>query len=49
MRRKKKLEKLINKCGNEEMAKLLYESKLNSDNIIIFNGFHLMNLKILNT
>ena len=31
--KEKKVEKLITKCGNEEMAKLLYESKLNSDNI----------------
>src|SRR5206468_1335959 len=29
--KEKKVEKLITKCGNEEMAKLLYESKLNSD------------------
>ena len=28
-----KIEKLITKCGNEEMAKLLYESKLNSNYI----------------
>jgi len=26
---KKKLKKLINECGNEEMARLLYECKLN--------------------
>ena len=31
--KEKKVEKLITKCGNEEMAKLLYESKLNSDYI----------------
>ena len=31
--KEKKVEKLITKCGNEEMAKLLYKSKLNSDEI----------------
>ena len=29
--KEKKIKKLIDKCGNEEMAGLLYESKLNSD------------------
>src|SRR4051812_28180288 len=29
--KEKNVEKLITKCGNEEMAKLLYKSKLNSD------------------
>jgi hypothetical protein len=42
--KKKKIENLIIKCGNEEMAELLYQSKLNSDNIyyvrwIPFNEF----------
>src|SRR5205807_9758646 len=31
--KEKKMENLINKCGNEEMARLLYETKLNSYNI----------------
>ena len=29
--KKKKIENLINKCGNEEIARFLYECKLNSD------------------
>ena len=29
--KEKKIEYLITKCGNEEMAKLLYQCKLNSD------------------
>ena len=42
--KEKKKENLINKCGNEEMARFLYESKLNSYNInyirwIPFNEF----------
>jgi len=42
--KEKKKENLINKCGNEEMARLLYECKLNPDNIeyirwIPFNEF----------
>ena len=42
--KEKKKENLINKCGNEEMARLLYESKLNTNNIyyirwIPFNEF----------
>src|SRR5205807_3161960 len=37
----KKKENLINKCGNEEMARLLYQNKLNDINIrwIPFNEF----------
>jgi hypothetical protein len=31
--KEKKKENLINKCGNEEMARLLYEVKLNSNDI----------------
>ena len=31
--KEKKIGKLITKCGNEEIAKLLYESKLNSADI----------------
>jgi hypothetical protein len=36
-----KIETLINECGNEEMARFLYECKLNSDDIrwIPFNEF----------
>ena len=42
--KEKKIEKLINKCENEEMARLIYGCKLNSDNIkyirwIPFNEF----------
>ena len=29
--KEKKIENLIDKCGNEEMARLIYQSKLNSD------------------
>ena len=47
--REKKIEKLITKCGNEEMARLLYESKLNSYGYFIrwipFNEFE--NIKYL--
>ena len=35
--KEKKIKKLINKCENEEMARLLYQSKLNSFNI--FKGY----------
>src|SRR2546421_292246 len=44
------LNELITKCGNKEMARVLYETKLNSDNIyyirwIPFNEFQ--NIKYL--
>src|SRR5207247_2035522 len=34
--KEKKMEILINKCGNEEMDRLLYESKLNLDGKIYY-------------
>jgi hypothetical protein len=42
--KEKRIEKLVNNCGNEEMARLLYQSKLNSGDIfyirwIPFNEF----------
>ena len=49
--KEKKTEKLINKCGNKEISRFLYECKLNSDNSnhirwIPFNEFG--NIEYLN-
>ena len=44
--KEKEIEKLNNKCGNEEIARFLYyQCKLNAYH---YNGFHSMNLKISN-
>jgi hypothetical protein len=37
--KEKKIKDLITKCENEEMARLLYESKLNSDSILNIAGY----------
>ena len=46
--KEKKIKKLMNKCGNEEMARLLYQCKLNS-NGKLSKYIRWMNLEILNT
>ena len=50
--KKKKIKKLTDKCGNEEIARFLYyQCKPNAGyygNYYLFDGFHSMNLKISN-